>query len=52
MAIIYPSFENISRLKVQPTEGEFYLLNYLSENLNDEYEIFLIHFLTVIDQIS
>lgn len=45
MAIIYPSFENISRLKVQPTEGEFYLLNYLSENLNDEYEIFFNPFL-------
>ncbi len=45
MAIIYPSLENISRLKVKPTEGEFYLLSYLHENLDDTFEVYFNPFL-------
>ncbi|WP_163937566.1 nuclease-related domain-containing DEAD/DEAH box helicase [Paraferrimonas sp. SM1919] len=45
MAIIYPDFDNISRLKVKPTEGELYLANYLVTNLDDSYEIFFNPFL-------
>lgn len=45
MATIYPSLENISRLKVKPTEGELHLVNYLNENLNESYEVFFNPFL-------
>ena len=40
MAKIYPSFEKISKLKVNPTEGELFLLDYLSTNLSDDYEVY------------
>lgn len=40
MAIIYPELENIQRLKVPATLGEWYLINYLEENLDDTYEVF------------
>lgn len=45
MAKVYPSLENISRLKVKPTEGELYLLNYLVSELDDTYEVFFNPFL-------
>ena len=45
MAKFYPTIENISRLKVKPTEGEQHLLNYLEENLDDSYEVFFNPFL-------
>ena len=45
MARIYPTLENISRLKVPPTDGELYLVNYLSANLDDSYEVFFNPFL-------
>jgi hypothetical protein len=45
MASLYPSLENIERLKVQPTEGEYHLLHYLNEHLDDCYEIFFNPFL-------
>lgn len=45
MAIIYPSIENIRNWTVQPTAGEWHLLNYLKENLDDTYEIFFNPFL-------
>lgn len=45
MAIIYPSLENISRLKVRPTEGELWIVNYLNENLDESYEVFFNPFL-------
>lgn len=45
MSILYPTLENISRLKVKPTAGELFLLNYLSEHLDDTYEIFFNPFL-------
>ena len=41
MAIIFPTLENIKRLKVKPTEGEWFLINYLIDNLPDEVEIYL-----------
>lgn len=40
MAIVYPDFLTISKLRVPATEGEFFLLRYLSENLDSSYEIF------------
>lgn len=45
MAILYPTLENILRLKVTPTAGERHLLNYLSESLDDTYEIFFNSFI-------
>ena len=45
MAEIFPSFENIERLKVKPTDGELYLLNYLVDNLPSEYEVYFQPFL-------
>uniref|UniRef100_UPI00404766CE AAA family ATPase n=1 Tax=Rheinheimera sp. TaxID=1869214 RepID=UPI00404766CE len=45
MAKVYPSLENISRLKVKPTEGELHLLNYLVEELDDSFEVFFNPFL-------
>lgn len=40
MAIIYPSLDNINRLKVKPTDGELFLIDYLIKNLSDEIEIY------------
>ena len=40
MAVIFPTLENIQRLKVSPTSGEWFLLNYLIENLPEEVEIY------------
>lgn len=40
MAIIFPSLDNINRLKVSPTSGELFLINYLIKNLSDEVEIY------------
>ncbi|MDX1749040.1 MAG: AAA family ATPase [Methylophaga sp.] len=45
MAIIYPDLENIQRLKVPATEGEWELINYLVSNLDDSHEIFFNPFL-------
>ncbi|QYK05830.1 nuclease-related domain-containing DEAD/DEAH box helicase [Shewanella zhangzhouensis] len=45
MAKIFPSLENISRLKVKPTEGEMYLLNTFAQNLDDTFEVFFNPFL-------
>jgi hypothetical protein len=45
MSKILPPLENIERLKVKPTEGEFFLLKYLDEKLSSEYEIFFQPFL-------
>ena len=39
MAILSPTIEVIKRQKVQPTEGEWTLLNFLLDNLDDTYEI-------------
>ena len=40
MAVIYPELENILRLKVSPTPGEWELVNYLKEHLDGTYEVF------------
>jgi len=40
MAVIYPDIENIQRLKVPPTPGEWNLINYLRDHLDDTYEVF------------
>ena len=40
MALIFPTLENIKRLKVQPTKGEWFLINYLIKNLSDDIEIY------------
>jgi len=45
MAVIFPTIENILRLKVPPTDGELYLVKFLKENLDDSYEIFFNPFL-------
>ncbi len=45
MAIVYPSLENIERLKVAPTDGEWQLVNYLHQNLDGTFEVFFNPFL-------
>ena len=45
MAQIFPSFENIERLKVSPTEGEAFLLNYLATKFKNDVEIYYQPFL-------
>jgi nuclease-related domain protein len=40
MARVYPAFETIKKFKQRPTEGELRLLEFLMENLDDDYEIF------------
>jgi len=45
MAKVFPSIEEIKKLKVQPTKGELCLLNYLIENLEDKTEIYFQPFL-------
>ena len=40
MAKVYPGLDIIKKFKVQPTEGELCLVEFLIENLNDDYEIF------------
>ena len=45
MAVIYPDLENIQRLKVPPTPGEWRLITYLKEHLDETYEIFFNPFL-------
>lgn len=40
MAKLSPSIDVIKRQKVQPTEGEWTLLNFLFKNLDDTYEIY------------
>jgi hypothetical protein len=47
MAQIFPTIENIERLKEKPTDGEWFLLNYLVDNLDDEFEIYFQSFLGI-----
>ena len=47
MAQIFPTIENIERLKVQPTEGEWFLLNHLVDNLDDDFEVYFQSFLGI-----
>lgn len=45
MARLFPSIDAIKRMRPQPTEGEWTLLNFLVENYNDEYEVYFQPFL-------
>lgn len=45
MAKIFPTIENIKKLKVPPTDGEWHLLNYLLEHLSEDIEIYFQPFL-------
>ena len=45
MAFLFPSLSVINRLKVPATEGELYLCNFLTENLDDNFNIFFNPFL-------
>lgn len=45
MAYIFPSLEQIHQLRPKPTEGEFHLLKFLSENLDNNYDIYFQPFL-------
>jgi hypothetical protein len=45
MALLSPILEVIKRQKVQPTVGEWTLLNFLLDNLDDTYEIYFQPFL-------
>ena len=45
MAIVYPDFQTISKLRTPATEGEFHLLDELSFNLSSDFEIFFNPFL-------
>lgn len=40
MAVISPDIENIQRFKVPPTPGEWDLINYFNDHLDDAYEVF------------
>ena len=45
MAIFYPTLERINKFKVQPTEGERTLLNFLERTLDDSFEVYFNPFL-------
>jgi hypothetical protein len=45
MAAIYPTIENIQSLKVKPTDGEWSLVQYLVEELDETYEVFFTPYL-------
>jgi len=45
LAQIFPSIENIERLKVSPTDGEIFLLHHLIDSMDDDVEIFFQPFL-------
>ena len=40
MAIFYPTIEKINQFKVQPTNGERALLNFLERTLDDSFEVY------------
>ncbi len=40
MAILFPSIEQIKKLKVKPTDGELFLINYLADNLSEDVELY------------
>jgi len=45
VAKLFPTLENIERLKVKPTEGELFLIKYLQDNLDEDIEIYFQPFL-------
>ncbi len=40
MAIVYPSLSKIRAGRLEPTEGEWHLIQFLEKNLDDTYEVF------------
>ncbi|WP_336783317.1 nuclease-related domain-containing DEAD/DEAH box helicase [Paenibacillus illinoisensis] len=40
MAIFFPTLDVVKQLKVLPTEGEWHLLEFLADYLDDTYEVF------------
>lgn len=40
MAILIPSFEEITTLKVRPEEGELHILKFIANNLDNSFEIY------------
>ena len=40
MAVIFPSIDKISQFKVQPTKGEWHILQFLTKVLDDSFEIY------------
>ena len=45
MAIFYPTIEKINQFKVQPTDGERALLNFLERTIDDSFEVYFNPFL-------
>lgn len=45
MAVFYPPIEKINQFKVQPTDGERTLLNFLERTLDDSFEVYFNPFL-------
>ena len=45
MALFIPSLEKIKKFKVQPTGGEWALLHFLEQSLDDSYEVYFNPFL-------
>ncbi len=45
MPTFYPSIETISKFKVPPTDGEWTLLNFLGNMLDDSYEVYFTPYL-------
>ena len=45
MAKFIPSIEKIHQFRVQPTEGEWHLLHFLEDTLEDSYEVYFNPFL-------
>lgn len=45
MAIFFPTYDEILKLKVKPEIGELHLLNFLKHHLDDSFEIFFNPFL-------
>lgn len=40
MARFFPTIDKVKRFKVQPTEGEWTLLRFLEQNLDDSFEVY------------
>lgn len=45
MALFYPTMEKIKQFKVQPTDGEWALLDFLEKVLDDSFEVYFTPFL-------
>lgn len=45
MAQLFPSIEEIKRMRPQPTDGEWTLLRFLVDNYDDQYEVYFQPFL-------